>query len=71
MNEQSDEFNKKAQNIKGSIVELTAQIENLRKNRRKEVEYILENLRRYELFVKNTHISEKDLEEYKNIFMEI
>ena len=64
----NDEFNKKAQNIKGSIVELTAQIENLRKNRRKEVEYILENLRRYELFVKNTHISEKDLEEYKKYF---
>ena len=33
---ENDEFNKKAQNIKGSIVELTAQIENLRKNRRKE-----------------------------------
>lgn len=65
---ENDEFNKKAQNIKGSIVELTAQIENLRKNRRKEVEYILENLRRYELFVKNTHISEKDLEEYKKYF---
>ena len=44
---ENDEFNKKAQNIKGSIVELTAQIENIRKNRRKEVEYILENLRRY------------------------
>lgn len=65
---ENNEFNKKAQNIKGSIVELTAQIENLRKNRRKEVEYILENLRRYELFVKNTHISEKDLEEYKKYF---
>ena len=65
---ENDEFNKKAQNIKGSIVELTAQIENIRKNRRKEVEYILENLRRYELFVKNTHISEKDLEEYKKYF---
>ena len=65
---ENDEFNKKAQNIKGSIVELTAQIENLRKNRRKEVEYILENLRRYELFIKNTYISEKDLEEYKKYF---
>ena len=43
---ENNEFNKKAQNIKGSIVELTAQIENLRKNRRKEVEYILENLRK-------------------------
>ena len=65
---ENNEFNKKAQNIKGSIVELTAQIENIRKNRRKEVEYILENLRRYELFIKNTHISEKDLEEYKKYF---
>ena len=65
---ENDEFNKKAQNIKGSIVELTAQIENLRKNRKKEVEYILENLRRYELFIKNTHISEKNLEEYKKYF---
>ena len=65
---ENNEFNKKAQNIKGSIVELTAQIENIRKNRRKEVEYILENLRRYELFIKNTHISEKNLEEYKKYF---
>ena len=34
---ENNEFNKKAQNIKGSIVELTAQIENIRKNRIKRL----------------------------------